>query len=45
VVSTTSVGHLESLVRAAYDPNMLSRVAEFRWWIAEHVEGAAHGSP
>jgi hypothetical protein len=32
-------------VRAAYDPNMQSRVNEFRRWITEHVEGAAHGSP
>jgi hypothetical protein len=45
VFSTTSVGHLESLVRAAYDPNMQSRVAGFRRWIAEHVESTAHGSP
>ena len=45
VFSTTRVAHLESLVRAAYDPHMHGRVAEFRRWIADHVETAAHGAP
>ena len=37
VFSTTSVGHLESLVQAAYDPGMRSRVPEFRKWIADSI--------
>jgi D-threo-aldose 1-dehydrogenase len=37
VFSTTSVRHLESLARAAYDPGMLARVPEFRKWIAAHL--------
>lgn len=37
VFSTTSVCHLESLARAAYDPGMLARVPEFHKWIATHL--------
>ena len=43
VFSTTSVGHLESLVQAAYDPGMLGRVAEFRKWITDYVSTPGPG--
>jgi len=42
VFSTTSVCHLESLARAAYDPEMLARVPEFRKWIATHLRPSGH---
>jgi hypothetical protein len=43
VFSTTSVRHLESLMKAAYDPGMRGRVPEFRQWIGEHVRPSVLG--
>jgi D-threo-aldose 1-dehydrogenase len=44
VFSTTSVHHLESLVQAAYDPEILERVPEFRTWVTKYV-GTLNRSP
>lgn len=43
VFSTTSVPHLESLVKAAYDPETRGRVPEFRRWIGVHVRPSVPG--
>ena len=40
VFSTTRVRHLESLVQAAYDPEMQTRVPAFRQWITTQLPPA-----
>lgn len=43
VFSTTSERHLESLVQAAYDPGMRTRVPEFRKWMTDYVSTPGPG--